>query len=173
MNDLIYNQRRIPKEQWRYGMRSSAATGCGWIATYNALRLMGYRAEPEALIRFYERQLPLIHGNCGTTTLGPALAMRHFGFPVEVVFRRDKFDQAAKNSDVSIVFYHWRKKWKLGAHFVTVRHDREKFIGYNTYRNSQGPDLWGESMDGFLKKHGYFGCVLIAIRDKRNQVAQV
>ena len=49
--DLIYCQRDIPKKQWRYGFRSSAATGCGWIATYNALQLMGYRAEPEKLIR--------------------------------------------------------------------------------------------------------------------------
>ena len=66
MNDLIYNQTKIPKEQWRYGLRTSAATGCGWIATYNALRLMGYHAKPEELIRYYERQLPLIHGNGGT-----------------------------------------------------------------------------------------------------------
>ena len=53
MDDLIYNQTKIPKEQWRYGLRTSAATGCGWIATYNALRLMGYAAEPEELIRYY------------------------------------------------------------------------------------------------------------------------
>jgi len=54
VNDLIYCQRDIPKEKWRYGFRTSAATGCGWIATFNALRLMGYRAEPEKLIRMYE-----------------------------------------------------------------------------------------------------------------------
>ena len=40
MMDLIYNQHQIPREQWRYGLRSSAAVGCGWIATYNALRLL-------------------------------------------------------------------------------------------------------------------------------------
>ena len=40
MDDLIYNQREIPKDQWRYGYRATADTGCGWIATYNALRLM-------------------------------------------------------------------------------------------------------------------------------------
>ena len=55
MNDLIFCQRDIPREQWRYGLRSSAATGCGWIATYNALCLLGERAEPEELIRFFEQ----------------------------------------------------------------------------------------------------------------------
>ena len=63
MADLIYNQNHIPKDQWRYGFRSSAATGCGWIATYNALRLMGYYAKPEDLIHYYERQVPIINGN--------------------------------------------------------------------------------------------------------------
>ena len=58
MDDLIYNQTKIPKEQWRYGLRTSADTGCGWIATYNALRLMGYKAEPEELIRYFSEFYP-------------------------------------------------------------------------------------------------------------------
>ncbi len=167
MNDLIYCQKDIPKEQWRYGLRTSAATGCGWIATYNALRLLGYRAEPEDLIRMYERMLPLIHGNTGTSILAPALAFRNWGFPVKVFYNRKKFDEAAKESDTCIVFYYWRKKWKLGAHFVTIRHTEAGFVGYNTYSNSKGPDNWTDSVDGFLKSRKYFGAVLICIKDKR------
>lgn len=170
MNDLIYNQTKIPKDQWRYGFRTSAATGCGWIATYNALRLMDYRAEPEELIRYYERQFPLVHGNAGTSILGPALFFIHHGFPVEVVSRREKFDELVKNSDVCILFYYWRKKWKLGAHFTTLRPDGEHIVGYNTYTNSQGPDDYGKSLAEFLKKRGYFGPVLIGIRDKRHHL---
>ena len=51
MNDLIFCQRDIPKDELRYGFRTSAATGCGWIATYNALRILGRRADKEELIR--------------------------------------------------------------------------------------------------------------------------
>ena len=169
MNDLIYNQRTIPKEQWRYGFRSSAATGCGWIATYNALRLLGYRVEIEDLIRYYERQLPLIHGNAGTSFWGPAVCFRHWGFPVRLEYKRERFDEAAGESDVCILFYRWRKQWKLGAHFVTVHRGEGGFVGYNTFRSSQGPDDWGGSIDGFLRDHGFFGAVLIGIRDKRNR----
>ena len=167
MDDLIYNQRKIPKEQWRYGLRSSAATGCGWIATYNALRLMNYRVKPEALIRYYERQFPLVHGNAGTTILAPALFFIRKGFPVETVSCREKFDDLAKRSDVCILFYYWRNKYKFGAHFTTVRYDGSKFIGYNTYSNSEGPDDYGTSLEAFLKARKYFGPVLIGIRDKR------
>ncbi len=167
MHDLIYCQRDIPKDQWRYGLRTSAATGCGWIATYNALRLMGYWADPEKLIKKYEWMLPVVHGNGGTTILAPALVFRRWGFPVRVVADRRQFDEAARQSDVVIVFYYWRKKWKMGAHFVTVQYRDGRFVGYNTYNNSQGPDDWTESIDGFLKKRKYFGSVLICIKDKR------
>ncbi len=164
MNDLIYCQRDIPKAQWRYGFRSSAATGCGWIATYNALRLLGYRAEPEDLIRYYERQLPLIHGNAGTSIWGPAVCFRQWGFPVKMTAKRGEFDDLAKESDVCILFYRWRNKWKFGAHFVTVEYRNGGFTGYNTYRNSKGPDPYGESLAGFIKQKGYFCPVLIGIR---------
>ena len=166
MKELIYNQREIPKDQWRYGLRSSAATGCGWIATYNALSLMGYRTKPEQLIRYYERQLPLIHGNAGTSFWGPAVCLRQLGFPVEVTMKRERFDELAKAADVCILFYRWRKDWKLGAHFVALEHTDQGFVGYNTYRNSKGPDPYGESLEAFLTQKKYFGPVLIAIRKK-------
>lgn len=167
MDDLIYNQRKIPKGQWRYGLRSSAATGCGWIAVYNALRLMHYRAEPEQLIRYFSRQLPLIHGNAGTTIPGPAIFFLQKGFPVKMTARRRKFDTLVRSSDAAILFYRWHRGWRFGAHFVTVRWDGAQFIGYNTYRNSEGPDCYGDSLEAFLKKQKFFTPVLTAIRDKR------
>ena len=166
MKDLIYCQRDIPENQWRYGLRTSAAVGCGWIATYNALRLMGYWAQPEKLIHMYEWMLPLVHGNGGTTILAPALVFKRWGFPVKLVADRKKYDEAAKDSDVCIVFYHWRKKWKLGAHFVALHHTEEGFIGYNTYTTSTGPDHYGESLAAFLKRCKYFGAVLMTIKKK-------
>ena len=167
MDDFIFCQRDIPKEQWRYGFRSSAATGCGWIATYNALRLMGYRAEPEELIRYYEHQLPLIHGNAGTSFWGPAVCFRNWGFPVQIILDRNRFDEEAARADACILFYRWHNKVKLGAHFVALHHTEKGFVGYNTYRNSEGPDYYGESLNGFLKQRKYFGCVLITIQNKK------
>ena len=168
MKDMIYNQRHIPKEQWRYGLRSSAATGCGWIATYNALQLLGYRAEPEALIRYYERQLPLLHGNTGTSIWGPGVCFRQWGFPVTVEVRREKFDDLAAKSNACILFYYWRKDWKMGAHFVALHQTERGVIGYNTYKNSTGPDCYGSSLAEFLKQRGYFGAVLMGIQNRRN-----
>ena len=167
MDDLIYCQRDIPKEQWRYGLRSSAAVGCGWVATYNVLRLLGYKAQPEALIRYYEHQLPLLHGNTGTSFWGPAEYFHRFGFGVKVLSDPRRYDEAVKDADAAILFYHWHEKWKLGAHFVALHHTDAGFVGYNTYRNSTGPDRYGVSLEAFLKRKKYFGTVLITINDKQ------
>ncbi len=168
MEELIYNQQEIPRDKWRYGFRSSAATGCGWIATYNALRLMGHPADPEALIRFYERQLPLIHGNTGTFFLAPATYFRRHGFSVTIEPRRDRFDALAKASDACILYYWWRSGRKLGAHFAALRYQDGQFTGYNTFRNSSGPDPYGTSLEAFLKQRKYFGTVLIGIRNRKD-----
>ena len=65
-----------------------------------------------------------------------------------------------------IIFYYWRKKFRFGAHFVTVCYKDGKFFGYNTFRNSGGPDFYGNSMEDFLKRQKYFLPVLMAIRDE-------
>jgi len=166
MNDLIYNQNDIPLNEHRYGFRPSAQVGCGWVAVHNALHLMGYRTHIDQLIRYLEWQLPLIHGNAGTSFWGPAVCFQKWGFRVEPVMDRKRFDQAAAGADVCILFYRWRKKAKLGAHFVALHHTDKGFVGYNTYRNSTGADQYGESLDGFLKEKKYFGCVLFAIHRK-------
>jgi len=164
MEDFIYNQHDIPKDKWRYGLRSSAATGCGWIATYNALQVLGEYVKPEALIRSYERQVPLINGNLGTVLFGPGLWFRKRGYRVKMHTRREDFDEAAKTADVCILFYRWIKKYKYGAHFITLRQDESGFTGYNVYRTSTGPDYLGKSLSGFLNRRKYFGAVLFTIQ---------
>lgn len=164
MEELIYCQRDIPKEQWRYGLRSSAATGCGWIACYNALTLMGYKTDIPQLIRCCQWQLPLIHGNAGTSFWGPAALFHKWGFPVTVTAKRANFDRVVAESDVCVLFYRWRKGAILSAHFVALHKTQEGILGYNTYRGSKGPDPYGESLDAFLREKGYFGPVLTGIR---------
>ena len=160
---LIYNQRDADR---RYGLRSSAATGCGWVATYNALLLLGRDTDLEALVRYFQWQVPGISGNFGTPFFGPALCFSKWGFPVKAVADRKKFDAEAAEADVCILFYRWRQGLRLGAHFVALHKTDMGFVGYNTFKNSTGPDFYGPSLDGFLKRHGYFGCLLWTIKVK-------
>ena len=108
MAELIYNQNRIPREQWRYGLRSSAKTGCGWIALYNALVLLGEEPDPQQLIRACERQVPLINGNAGTILFSPGLLLKRWGYPVRISALPEQFDRLCRQSDAAILFYYWR-----------------------------------------------------------------
>ena len=164
MNDLIYNQNHIPRQQYRYGFRASKDVGCGWIAVHNALHLLGKKTDTEELIRYFEWQLPLIHGNAGTSFWGPAVCFQKWGYRTELIFDRKRFDREAKASDVCILFYRWRRKAALGAHFVALHHTETGFTGYNTYRNSSGPDPYGESLEQHIREHHWFGCILLCIR---------
>lgn len=170
MKDYIYCQQDIPKDQWRYGLRSSAATGCGWIAVYNALKIMKYQAKPEKLIEYFQRQVPVFNGNTGTFLLGPAMFFRKFGFKTTTTANRNKFDQIARQSDACIMYFWWKNGYKIGAHFVAFHRTPQGYVGYNTYKHSKGADNYGHSIDDFLKSRGYFGAVLTGINDKRKQI---
>lgn len=166
MQQLIYNQRRIPGRQWRYGLRASARTGCGWVATYNALCILGEQVEIPELIRAFEHQLPGINGNVGTFIGGPALLLKSRGYPVRVTNQRKDYDTLAKEYPVCILSYYWRKKYRVGAHFVALHWQDNGFVGYNTFTNSNGPDHYGPSLDTFLKRRGYFGTVLTLVGER-------
>ena len=166
-NKMIYCQRDIPKDKWRYGFRASAARFCGCFAVYNALRIMGYKPNPETLIKYFEHQVPVFNGNTGTFILSPALFFKKFGFSVKTTAKMKNFDSVAYNSDVCIVYYWWHKGVKFGAHFVAIQHTDKGFVSYNTYRNSKGPDKIGDSVEDFIKKRKYFGAVLIGIKNRK------
>ena len=73
-----------------------------------------------------------------------------------------------RSSDVCVLIYSWRRKWKYGAHYVTLQQKGDQVIGYNTYTNSIGPDVYGESLTELLKKRKYFWPMLIAIENRTN-----
>ena len=163
MQGLIYNQNHIPKDQYRYGFRASRDTGCGWVAIHNALCLLGKKTDTEELIRYLQWQLPLVHGNAGTSFWFPAVCFQKWGFSTRMTTDRRQFDDAAKQADVCILFYRWRRNVRLGAHFVALHHTERGFVGYNTYRNSTGADDYGESLEAHVRSRGWFGCILLCI----------
>ena len=167
MDKMIYCQKDIPKDELRYSLRSSAVTGCGWIATYNALHIMGYNPDKNTLINYYKKQIPLLNGNIGTFVLSPAIFFKEFGFPVRITLKNSEFDRIAEHSDVCILYFWWKNKFKIGAHFVALHKTDKGFIGYNTYNNSKGPDMYGQSIEEFIKRKKYFGTMLIGIKDRR------
>ena len=70
-------------------------------------------------------------------------------------------------SEYDAATVHWCKEWRTGAHFVALQATEKGVTGYNTFRNSTGPDAYGPSLEAFVKKQKWFGTVLIGIRKKK------
>ena len=164
MKPMIYCQNDIPKKELRYGPRSSAATGCGWIAVYNILVLFGQTPDPRQIIYELEHDVPIINGLMGSFLMSPAWVLRRHGFQVTFTTKRKKIDEMAQQSDAGILFFWWKTKKSLGAHFIAVEKTDYGYIGYNTYSYSKGPDILGDSIEQFLEKRSYFGAVYFGIR---------
>ena len=169
MQGLIYNQRDIPKKELRYGFRSSAATGCGWIAVHNALLLMGLASNPKELIRRFERSFPIVNGNFGTFLPDLVRFFKKQGFEVKLRFLKSRFDLLVESSEVCIMFYFWYYKRAVGSHFVTLHKKDGRVLGYNTYKNSVGADDYGKSLEEYIKKHKFYLPVLIGINQGRGK----
>lgn len=166
MQDYIFNQRKIPKNRWRYGLFPSSVTGCGWIAAYNAMRMMGKEETPESVIRFLEYSFPVINGNFGTFLFSVVWYFRRKGHGVTLTMRKRRFDEVLRKSDAGILFYYWRSGLRFGAHYVAAEVKNGRVYGYNTYCNSVGPDDLGVSLEEFVRKRRYVGTVLIGIKNK-------
>lgn len=157
---MIYNQNHIPKDKWRYGPWSSAKVGCGWVAAYNGLCLLGNRKSPDQVITAFERQLPLIHGTFGTQFWGPYVYFKKLGYDTTMVLNPEKYDELAQ--EVNILFYHWNQGLKLGAHFICLKRTEDGYLAYNAYKNSTGPSRV-KSIREFAEKKGHFMTALITI----------
>lgn len=166
MGAYIYNQNHLPDGQ-HYGFRRSRATGCGWIAVYNALVHMGYRVNAPALIRRLERQAPLIHGNFGTLAFAPYFFFRSEGFQSEICAKVSDFDAVLNRSDCALLFYYWKSGKRIGSHFIALHKSPDGITGYNVYANSVGADHLGESLSGWITRNHHFACVLTGIKQKR------
>lgn len=164
MTEFICNQRDIPKNQWRYGLRSSAAAGCGWIAVYNALILLGHPVEEKKIIGCLERQVPLIHGNAGTLAFSPYYLFKRWGYRVRICTRVSEFDSVLAENTAGILFYYWRSGLRFGSHFIALNKTDAGVLGYNVYSNSKGPDRLG-SLSDWIHRQRHFGCVLIGISE--------
>ena len=100
----------------------------------------------------------------GSYFFRPVIFFKRHGYHVHCTALLSSFDQVVEESDACVLYYWWHGKWKLGAHFVALHKKENCIIGYNTYRTSKGPDVYGVSLQKFLKERKYFGCVLIGIK---------
>jgi len=137
MTTLIDNQNRRPANQVRMGANEGFNegwyNGCGWVATYNALILLGNPVHPAEIVRYFEASGGTVLGGIfGTYPNTIEAYLKGLGFNVNhTLFPQlsGGIDDAVKASRVCILAY----AHTSAAHYIAVeyREDIDKFVVYN------------------------------------------
>lgn len=157
---FLLNQREAPARELRYGFFSAGYNGCGWIAVYNACRILGEEVPPAEIISDFERYGAILFGLFGTWTGAVTHFFRKRGYRVNATRNPDRMDALASAAPVSILWF-WHRK---GAHFIALHPSEQSFVGYNVFSSSKNAVLLGSSVQEFLKKRNYHAPRLIAVK---------
>jgi len=139
------------------GRHPGSYNGCAWIATYNALLILGEHVHPAELIRNYQLTGgTLINGEFGINPSAIRNDFENRGYNVTMASLPSSVDDHIRASTVSILTY----AHSSGAHTVMVYYDNNNNV-FHIYNEggagstSTAPgvqesfDEWLESMNGY------------------------
>lgn len=122
----------------KYGNKTMQWSGCGVMATYNALVNLKSKKYPAfvslipELIRYYEMHGIVFKGALGTSPLAIAKFFKEKGFDVTVCLKEKDFDKVGETSDTLILAqYNDRDNINKGVHFIQISKDNGKFRPHN------------------------------------------
>ncbi|WP_313130302.1 hypothetical protein [Anaerocolumna sp.] len=127
---LIINQSEL--KTIPYGKYTSDYNGCGWIATYNAMKLLGEKVEVEEVL-YYLNKYTILEGRFGTNPFGIKKYFEEQNYDFRHAFLSRKLK--AKKNAVGILLY---TDCKI-VHYVAFRREDRKFHFYN--------DIYGKEND--------------------------
>lgn len=155
----IFDQTSGNASKARMGLFTGKHNGCGWIATYNALKMLSRTKHPADIIRFYETNGSLVYGALGIQPYAVAAYFKLMGYKVTITYSTAQYDAIAKKSKANIIWF-WHSE---GAHFVALKWNGNAFLGYNTFSGEYYPNNWGSSISKYLRKYSFSAGMLISI----------
>ena len=125
-------------EDVKYAGFNTKDNGCGWIAAFNALKMLGNNPDPLEILTDMEPGA-LAFGRFGTDPFFIADYFSSQGYKVEIHTSKDKVEKAAREADANIWVYLYAGKdkdsgvTKPGGHYVAFNYDSDKkqFRFYN------------------------------------------
>ena len=136
---FINEQRALCESEGSFGKKGSIAkNGCGSIAAYNALKILGANVNyKDVLARFNFHVLN--RGRWGANPFYLYVYFKKRGFRIKVFLRR-KFDRLKYESAAYIALYTYKSKSGFGAHYVAAQYNEKN--GYTVYNE----DYYGKTV---------------------------
>ena len=136
----IHGQKRQPVAGMRYGRYPMSYNGCGVIASYNALQILGVPEPLGEVAAWFERKGIVLGGLLGTDVLAAARFFRERGIRCRVLFgagakQPEEFDRAFSGCPAAI-FAYWNNARRLrnGMHFVALSHGPDGGLAIDNFR---------------------------------------
>ena len=124
----INDQSAFSSEKGSFGRRGSISeNGCGSIAAYNALKMLGIPEKYEAVLAAFYRHT-IWRGRLGADPFYLARFLRKRGVRVKLYLRVKKVPLTHK---AYIFLYDYLTGRKLGAHYAAAEYDGNAFVIYN------------------------------------------
>lgn len=140
---LITDQRALP--QVRYGSDGNTADhGCGWIAAYNARRMLGETVEPETVLRTIWHGARF-GGRMGTDPFYLLGYFRALGYETRFVSGTERMEAAARAARAFILLYIYDSKDCPGGHFVAGQY-RPETEDFRILNGEHGGDVAERSL---------------------------
>ena len=131
---------------YHFGCSTVGNSGCGPVAVYNALIMLGDYASLEEILDFYSDEWywgHLVLGFCGSLPIAACSFFEQRGYHVIVTSTAktdlDYMDAIASCADANILWYLYKTNtgiFEFSGHFVAFERTGERgqlgFIGYNT-----------------------------------------
>lgn len=163
--DFIYNQEDDPYGSVSLGLASVAHGGCGPVAVYNVLRMMGnFDIEFSEIVEYF-----IINGytNCGgilgTSYDGCIAFLRDQGYTVYATKKVREYAELAATADACILNYWFDSSTfvQLGAHFTAFEQCGKTGFYYNAYNNIKTVYKFNGDCADFVAKNE--GCIPVLI----------
>jgi len=159
-NKCIINQSWNPKvRKIKMGLYTGDYNGCGWIAIYNALRLLRcYTIQPKNIMAYLERYGQLLYCTFGVSPWSIANYMSYIGYSVYMETSPKSINTKFKKYRVCILMYLHNK----GAHYITITYKNGYYYAYNVFGDSTNFHKW-KNVDNELlgRSFKYLYCIYI------------
>lgn len=144
----------------RFGWRRFASNGCGVLAIYNALGLIGRAIPLEQIYRHFQAWYRPRFFGIRPIRIAQYLKKQNISF--QTAQTPEQLDEFLKSGGVAVVSY-WNRTFTLmgtelpnvfrGAHFVTIGFD-ERYTIYNRFSNRNRTYAF-DTLDECLANHYY------------------
>lgn len=119
----------------RIGSCTFAHSGCGAIATFNAMSMIGREPKIEEIVDFYEHNGLILNARMGVNPSGVKRYLKSRNVKWEFYSGKNDWDSKLSKEQVAIVLYWWVNRKGCGAHYIAMERTDEGICVYNEFGN--------------------------------------